>query len=108
MQSFIDSDFDCLLYPFLLILFYRNVYFFKERTPLTIMLLLIVSSWISGVLVGFISGFYSQRNYLVPAIFILLVTFTMHTIRDLDNPHKGSVNASFANLENLKQAINKL
>jgi len=88
--------------------FYRNAYSFKERTPLTIMLLLIVSSWMIGVLVGFMSAFYLSRHFLVPAIFILLVTFTMHTIRDLDNPRKGSIKPSFENLETLKLTINKI
>jgi len=75
--------------------FYRILSSYHERTPHLIIILLIVSSWLIGVLVGFMNGFHSQRHYLVPVIFLVLVTLCVQTIRDLDNPNRGTIQPEF-------------
>ena len=69
---------------------FRMLYSYDERTPLIIIFLLVVSSWLIGLLVGFLNGFHKGRHILVPLLYIILVAFTMQAIRDLDNPLKGA------------------
>ncbi|HLK30170.1 MAG TPA: hypothetical protein VKT28_16430 [Puia sp.] len=75
--------------------FYRILSSYNERTPHLIIILLIVSSWLIGVLVGFLNGFHEERHYLVPFIFLVLVTLCIQTIRDLDNPYNGTIQPKF-------------
>jgi len=76
--------------------FYRTFYSYDERTPNLIIILLIVSSWLIALLVGFLNGFHQRRHYLVPFIFIVMVTLCIQAIRDLDNPHGGTIEPEFA------------
>jgi hypothetical protein len=75
--------------------FYRILSSYNERTPHLIIILLIISSWLIGVLVGFLNGFHSERHYLVPFIFLVLVTLCIQSIRDLDNPYSGTIQPKF-------------
>jgi hypothetical protein len=87
--------------------FYRNQYSYNERTPGIIMMLLIISSLIVGLLVGFMNGFEDKKHYLVPLIYIVIVSFTMQSIRDLDDPLKGTIRPSVSNLEALYNNLKK-
>ncbi len=51
-------------------------------------------------------GFYECTHLLVPLLYVLLVTFTMKAIADLDNPLQGSIRPKYKYLEDL-QAILK-
>ncbi len=84
---------------------FRMLYSYDERTPLIIIFLLVVSSWLIGMLVGFLNGFHKDRHILVPLLYIILVTLTMQAIRDLDNPSKGGIRPEYQNLLDLRTAI---
>lgn len=86
-------------------LFYRILYSYSERTSLLIILLILVASWLSGVLIGFMNGFYTKRHYLVPALYIILVALTVQAIRDLDNPAKGNIKPDYNNFDEQKQFL---
>lgn len=86
--------------------FYAITYSFAERTPLSIIGLLIIASLLIGALVGFMNGFYDGgKHLLVPLIFIVLVTLSVQTIRDMDNPTTGAIKPKIANLVDLKKSI---
>jgi hypothetical protein len=76
--------------------FYRIVFSYDERTPHLIIILLIVSSWLIGLLVGFVNGIYEKIKVLVPLIFLVLVSLCVQAIRDLDNPNSGTIRPEFA------------
>jgi hypothetical protein len=76
--------------------FYRIIYSYYERTPLIIMALIIISSWLIGLLVGFLNGFHQSRHYLVPIIFMVLVKLCVESIQDLDNPYRGLVEPDYS------------
>ncbi len=86
-------------------LFYRILYSYSERTPLLIILLILIASWLSGVLIGFMNGFYAKRHYLVPILYIILVALSVQTIRDLDNPAKGNIKPDYNNFDQQKQFL---
>ncbi len=72
---------------------------FNNRTPKIIIILLIVASWLIGVLAGFLNGFNMHRHFLVPVIFVFIVSMCMQIIRDLDNPFSGYIQPGFSELE---------
>ena len=77
----------------------------QERTPASIMALLLVSSWAIGVLVGFTNSAQEARHYFVPALFIVISALTVQAIRDLDNPDLGVIRPSYGNLQDVQRAI---
>ncbi|MEJ7680497.1 MAG: hypothetical protein WKG06_22125 [Segetibacter sp.] len=72
---------------------------FDNRTPKIIIILLIVTSWLIGVLAGFLNGFNMHRHFLVPVIFVFVVSMCMQIIRDLDNPFSGNIQPGFSDLK---------
>jgi len=84
---------------------YRILYSHQDRTPLEIMALLVLGSWIVGLLVGFTNGFNEELHVLVPIIFIMLAGLTLLSIRDLDNPASGMIKPSYKNYRNLLNDI---
>lgn len=86
---------------------FNLAYSYNERTPLSIMLLLFSSSLLIGLLIGFMNGFHPQVHLLVPALYVVLVFFTMKTIRDLDNPQRGDVRPYIKNFEDLRSLVAK-
>jgi hypothetical protein len=76
--------------------FIRIVHSYDVRTPPLIMTLLVFSSLLIGVLVGFLNSFNNKKHYLVPVIFVVIVSLCIQSIRDLDNPYIGSIQPSFA------------
>ncbi len=92
-------------YNLLSVTTFRMLYSYEERTPLIIIFLLVVSSWLIGLLVGFLNGFHRSRHILVPMLYIILVALTMQAIRDLDNPSKGGIRPQYKNLQDLGTAI---
>ncbi len=75
--------------------FIRFVHSYDVRTPPLIMILLVFSSLLIGVLVGFLNSFNNKTHYLVPVIFVVIVSLCIQSIRDLDNPYIGSIQPSF-------------
>lgn len=84
---------------------YKIQYSHQERTPMRIMILLIVGSWLVGILIGFTNGFNEEHHFLVPIIFISLTGLTLLAIRDLDNPASGVIRPSYQNYEDLIKDI---
>jgi len=83
----------------------RLHYALAERTPAPIMLLLLVSSWAIGVLVGFTNSAQEARHYFVPVLFVIISVLTIQAIRDLDNPGMGFIRPSYQNLKDLQQLL---
>jgi hypothetical protein len=75
--------------------FIRIVHSYDVRTPPLIMTLLVFSSLLIGVLIGFLNSFNNKRHFLVPVIFVVIVSLCIQSIRDLDNPYIGSIQPSF-------------
>ncbi len=84
---------------------FRMIYSYDERTPLIIIFLLVISSWLIGLLIGFMNGFHKSRHILVPMLYLILAGFTMQAIRDLDNPMKGGIRPNYKNLLDIRNAI---
>jgi hypothetical protein len=84
---------------------FKLTYSYSERIPPLIYLVLILSSWLLAVLVGFMNGFHEKRHYLVPLIYLVIVSLMMQAIRDIDNPYKGSVKPKYENLKNLRTLL---
>ncbi|SDY58379.1 bestrophin-like domain [Hymenobacter psychrophilus] len=77
----------------------------QEGTPTSIIMLLLLSSWAIGVLVGFTNNAQETRHYFVPVLFIVISVLTIQTIRDLDNPTLGFIRPSYGNLQDLQRFI---
>jgi len=84
---------------------YHIQYSELERTPITIMILLIGGSFLIGVLIGFTNGFNEEHHFLIPFIFFVLTSLTVISIRDLDNPTVGWIRPSYKNYENMLMDI---
>lgn len=84
---------------------YSLVYSYNERTPTVVMLLLIGSSLLIALLIGFMNGFHPKPHILVPLLYVLMVFFTLKTIRDLDDPQRGNVRPHYQNFEELRTLI---
>lgn len=78
---------------------------YRERTPMRLMLVLLLGSWLIGLLIGFMAGVNTDHNWLVPIIFFVLTLVIVLTIHDLDNPQSGLIRPSYGGYENLKQMI---
>jgi hypothetical protein len=85
---------------------YRILYSHKDRTPAEVMVILILGSWIVGLLVGFTNGFNKEHHFLVPIIFTTLAGLTLLSIRDLDNPTTGMIRPSYESYRNLLTDLN--
>jgi len=84
---------------------YHIQYSELERTPITIMILLIGGSFLIGILIGFTNGFNEEHHFLIPFIFFVLTSLTVISIRDLDNPTVGWIRPSYKNYENMLMDI---
>ncbi|WP_324677581.1 hypothetical protein [Hymenobacter sp. GOD-10R] len=82
----------------------RLHYSYQERTPSPITMLLLVSSWAIGILVGFTNSAQETRHYFVPVLFVVISMLTIQAIRDLDDPELGFIRPNYRNLQDL-QAI---
>ena len=92
-------------YNFLSSTTFRMLYSYDERTPPIVIFLLVISSWLIGLLVGFLNGFHKSKHILVPLLYFIMVSLTMQAIRDLDNPAKGGIRPQYSNLQDLQIAI---
>ncbi|MBC7826097.1 MAG: hypothetical protein H7122_00010 [Chitinophagaceae bacterium] len=84
---------------------YKLIYSYMERVPALIIFLIIISSLLIGLLVGFMNGFHEKRHYLVPLIYVVIVSLMVQSIRDLDNPYAGSIRPKYDNLKDLRKLI---
>ncbi|OUJ74255.1 hypothetical protein [Hymenobacter crusticola] len=83
----------------------RLHYSYQERTPSPITMLLLVSSWAIGILVGFTNSAQETRHYFVPILFVVISVLTVQAIRDLDNPELGFIRPNYSNLRDLERAL---
>jgi hypothetical protein len=84
---------------------YKLIYAYDERIPPLVMFLLIITSLLIAVLIGFLNRSNEERHYLASFIYFLLVVLTVQAIRDLDNPNAGLVKPSYENLESVREMI---
>jgi hypothetical protein len=87
--------------------FYRMINSYDERTPPLIIILLVFSSLLIAILVGFLNSFNNRRHFLVPVIFLVIVSLCIQSIRDLDNPYIGSIQPSFKDFKRQLDIINR-
>ncbi len=85
--------------------YYRMIGAYHQRIPPVIMVLLVVSSLLIGLLIGFMNGHSRQQHFLAPFIFVVLVVLSIQAIRDLDNPGSGSVRPVFNNFKQLGEYV---
>lgn len=85
--------------------FYRLVYSYGERLPRLLLFLLTFSAVLIALLIGFMNQFQSGRQWLVPLIYIVLVSLSVQVIRDIDNPLRGTIRPGY---NNFKQQFNTL
>ncbi|MBT9583460.1 hypothetical protein IV102_08920 [bacterium] len=89
-------------------LHFRGVYSRQERVPIAVMALLVMGSWSISVMVGFASGVNERRSWVIPLVFFFLITCTLATIRDLDDPYGGWIRVDFSNLQDLLQILQRM
>ena len=86
--------------------FYKNAFSYTERTPSTIMFLLIVGSLLIGLLVGFMNTFtLGYRSYLLPILYIFLTSLSILGICDMDNPKTGLIQPDTRNIQYLHERL---
>lgn len=85
--------------------YYRMIGAYHQRIPPVIMVLLVISSLLIGMLIGFMNGHSRQQHFLAPFIFVVLVVLSIQAIRDLDNPSSGSVRPVFNNFNQLGEYV---
>jgi len=89
-------------------LHFRGSYSRNERVPIVVIGLLVIGSWSIGLMVGFACGVNERRSWVVPVVFFLLITGTIATIRDLDDPYGGWIRVDFSNLKDLLRILQRL
>jgi hypothetical protein len=89
-------------------LHFRGVYSRNERVPIAVMALLVVGSWSIGLMVGFACGVNERRSWVIPLVFFFLITCTLATIRDLDDPYGGWIRVDFSNLQDLLDILKRM
>lgn len=77
----------------------------QKRTPTAVMVLLLLSSWAIGFLMGLSGYLFRQRYYLGPIIFTSLTSLTVLIIQDMDNPHRGFVRPPYSLYQDLLEEI---
>jgi hypothetical protein len=73
----------------------------QERTPVGVMLLLLICSWTIGFLMGLGGVLFRKKYYLGPIIFTVLTSLTVLIIQDMDNPHQGFVRPPYSIYQDL-------
>lgn len=86
---------------------FRLLYSFRERTPVNIILVLVLFSWLMGFLIGFLNNVKPNKNYIIPFIFVMITSLLINTIRDLDNPDKNFITPNYDDLHNIKILVEK-
>lgn len=77
----------------------------QKRTPTSVMLLLLLSSWTIGFLMGAAGHLFRERYYLGPIIFTSLTSLTVLIIQDMDNPRHGFVTPPYSIYRDLLEEI---
>lgn len=85
--------------------FYRVMGTYHQRIPEVVIVLLVLSSLLISMLIGFMNGHGKQRHFLAPLIYVVLVVLSVQAIRDLDNPSSGSVRPGFNSFAGLREYI---
>jgi hypothetical protein len=81
------------------------LYSFTERTPVPIMIALIILSFTIAFLVGFMNSFQEMPDYLIPIIFFVITVLMITGIRDLDNPARGLITPQYDDLQEIQTLI---
>ena len=85
--------------------FILNAYSYTERTPSFVIFLLISVSLLIGFLVGFMNGIKSNIHYLIPIIYLVMISLIMIVITDLNNPFSGFIKPNYHHLQIIRQLI---
>lgn len=86
--------------------FYKNAFSYTERTPSTIMFLLIVGSLLIGLLVGFMNTFtQGYKSYILPILYTFLTSLAILAICDMDNPKTGIIKPDTRNIQYMHQRL---
>lgn len=84
---------------------FKMLYSFEERTPMSVILLLLCASLLIGLLAGFMNGFHQSLHVLVPVVYTVLTFFTLKAILDLNNPLSGNTRPEYLNLVDLQNVL---
>lgn len=87
--------------------YFALLYTFRERTPRTILVALVLLSLGMGFMIGFMNRFQDYPSQLIPIIFVVTVAVLVTTIRDLDNPGRGVVTPDYDDLTNVESVIRR-
>ncbi|TPG65542.1 hypothetical protein [Hymenobacter nivis] len=87
--------------------YFALLYTFRERTPRTILVALVVLSLGMCLMIGFMNRFQDYPNPLIPIVFVATVAVLVTTIRDLDNPGRGVVTPDYDDLTNVAAVIHQ-
>jgi len=63
----------------------------QDRTPVIVMILLLLCSWAIGFLLGLGHAIFRKYYFMGPAIFMTLTSLTVMAIQDMDTPHTGII-----------------
>ena len=85
--------------------YYLLLYSFMERTPVPMMVTLILLSFTMAFLVGFMNSFQETPNNVIPVIFFITTVLMITGIRDLDNPSRGLITPRYEELEDIQKLI---
>ena len=87
--------------------YYLLLYSFMERTPVPIMLTLIILCFAIAFLIGFMNAFHETKNYMIPFIFFVVTVMMIDGIRDLDNPKGGFITPHYEDLLDVQKLIKR-
>lgn len=86
--------------------FYKNAFSYTERTPGTIMFLLIAGSLLIGLLVGFMNTFtQGYKSYLLPVLYTFITSLAILAICDMDNPKTGIIKPDTRNIQYMHERL---
>lgn len=87
--------------------YYRSYYGYEERIPRLMIDLLLFSSLLIGLLVGFMNGIggVELRQMITSLLFLVIVLFTIRTVLDMNNPYRGGIQPEQENLVRLLESL---
>jgi uncharacterized membrane protein len=77
----------------------------ENHVPMSVLYLVIVVAGVSVAFIGFNCGLRRERNTVSTAIVMLLFTFVLVIIVDLDRPRRGLITISQTSLESLRDSM---
>jgi hypothetical protein len=81
------------------------LYSFRERTPSITAVSLVCLSWAMGFLLGFMNAFQPQPSWVLPGLFVGTAALLLTTVRDLDDPSRGTITPDYEDLFRTRQLL---